>query len=658
LLARLSILIVPAFIAFVAWPGQPAADQLSARDALWTEKGLRAINTSNWAMARKFAKRVESPLAVNLLTWAMLTSASPKVSFDQVAAFIKKNPDWPGQVRLRRRAEEAMKPDLPPDQVLAWFADHPPLSADGMTRLGAALMASGKAAKGQGVLRETWITGNFTKVRERAFYKSFRHLLSGADHLRRLDRLLWEGRYWPVRRMLWKVNPGYRALSNARIHLRRKAGNVDRLIEQVPIEYKNDPGLIYERLRWRRLNRKDNAFEIALNPPPDMVRPEAWWKERSVLVRRAVKKGHITVAYKIASGHGLVAGPEFADAEWLSGWIALRFLGDAKVAKVHFTNLYLSVRYPISLARAAYWAARAEEALNYHDTAAGWYDRAAQHRTAYYGQLAVEQRRPGSSLRLTEEPEVSGSIELEFSKHELVHVIRLLGEIGKRDQLKPFIMRLSQLSDERGWKSLTAKLARFHGRLDLSVAIAKKANRSGMQMLQSGYPLVTPPAMHPKAGAKRPESALVHAIIRQESAFQINAESRAKAQGLMQLLPLTAKRLAKRLGVHYSRDKLTNESDYNLILGQAYLGQLLDDYNGSYVLTLAAYNAGPGRVKRWLLNNGDPRQTEIDAIDWVEMIPIGETRNYVQRVLENLQVYRMRLAEAEIALSLDNDLHN
>ena len=658
MLARLPVLIVLASIALVASSGQPAADHLSERDALWTQKVLRAIDIGNWTMARKFAKRVKAPLASNLLTWARLTSASPKVNFDQVAAFIKQNPDWPGQVRLRHRAEEAMKPDMPADQVLVWFADHPPLSADGMTRLGAALLASGEAANGREVLREAWIAGNFTKVRERVFYKNFRHLLTRDDHLRRLDRLLWEGRYWPVRRMLWKVNPGYRALGNARIHLRRKAGNVDRLIEQVPVEYKDDPGLIYERLRWRRLNRKDNAFEIVLNPPPDMVRPDAWWKERSVLVRRAVKKGHITDAYKIASGHGLVAGPEYADAEWLSGWIALRFLGDAKAAKVHFAKLYFSVRYPISLARAAYWSARAEEALGYYDAAAGWYDRAAQHRTTYYGQLAAAQRRPGSSLRLPEEPEVNGSVEPEFSGHELVLVIRLLGEIGERDRVKPFIMRLSQLSDDRGWKSLTAKLARFHGRLDLSVAIAKKANRSGMQMLESGYPMVTPPAMHPKAEAKRPESALVLAIIRQESAFQINAESRAKAQGLMQLLPRTAKGIAKRLGVRYSRHKLTNEPDYNLILGQAYLAQLLDDYNGSYVLALAAYNAGPGRVKRWLRNNGDPRQTEIDAIDWVELIPIEETRNYVQRVLENLQVYRMRLAETEIALSLDNDLHN
>ena len=233
MLARLPVLIVLASIALVASSGQPAADHLSKRDALWTQKVLRAIDTRNWTMARKFAKRVKAPLAANLLTWARLTSASPKVSFDQVAAFIKKNPDWPGQVRLRHRAEEAMKPDMPADQVLVWFADHPPLSADGMTRLGAALLASGEAANGRKVLREAWIAGNFTKVRERVFYKNFRHLLTRDDHQRRLDRLLWEGRYWPVRRMLWKVNPGYRALGNARIHLRRKAGNVDQLIDQV-----------------------------------------------------------------------------------------------------------------------------------------------------------------------------------------------------------------------------------------------------------------------------------------------------------------------------------------------------------------------------------------------------------------------------------------
>jgi soluble lytic murein transglycosylase len=259
---------------------------------------------------------------------------------------------------------------------------------------------------------------------------------------------------------------------------------------------------------------------------------------------------------------------------------------------------------------------------------------------------------------LPEEPEVNGDSAQEFNGQELVAVIRLLAGIDEQSRLKPFVMKLSEISDERGWKSLAAKLARQNGRRDLSVRIAKAASRAGIRMLQSGYPLINLPAMSKKAQAKRPETPLTLAVIRQESAFQENARSHAKAQGLMQLMPATAKKMSRALKLRYSRRKLTNDPVYNLTLGQAYLGRVIDRYDGSYVLALAAYNAGPARVKQWLRRNGDPRGSEVDAIDWVELIPISETRNYVQRVLENLQVYRMRLAKTEIALSLDSDLHN
>ena len=641
-------------------PGTPgaAAGPLTAEDVDALKKALKAVDDNGRKRAVALGRKIKDPLARKILQWARLKKPDPKASFTEIAAFMAANLDWPDRRRLQRQAEEAMTPKTPDDVVLAWFADHTPISGYGMARLGAALVAAGEEEEGRKILREAWISGNFTKVRERAFYKRYRRLLPLEDHRRRLDRLLWEGRYWPVRRMLWKVKPDYRALSLARMMLRHRRGNVDTAIAKVPDELKSHPGLIYERFRWRRRKGKDaSALELLEKLPDDMGHLELWWVERQALTRRALQKGHVTDAYRIAKGHGLEPGGAFAEAEWLAGWIALRFLDDAEAAMIHFQTMYQSVKYPVSIARSTYWTARALEAQGAPELAEMWHRIAAAYPTTYYGQLSLARLHPGAALNLRSDPEAGEDEKKAFEAHELVRAVGMLGQAGDYDRLRPFILHLDKMAETPGWRRLAGELARRNQRPDLAVMVAKRAHRDGLNFPEIAFPTLLPPLMNQTSGKPPVEVPLILAVVRQESAFNVKAKSHANAQGLMQLLPRTAFKVAKRLKVPFSRRRLTTDGVYNLTLGQAYLFELMGEFKGSLVLALAAYNAGSGRVRRWIRNYGDPREADTDAIDWVEMIPFNETRNYVQRVLENLQVYRRRLAQTEIALTLENDLH-
>jgi soluble lytic murein transglycosylase len=592
-----------------------------------------------------------------IVRWFDYERTDTRVPFEEIAGFIERNPHWPGQARLLRNAEEAMTRGASNAAVLDWFDLREPKSAAGLERLGAALLASNKAVEARAVLRQAWVEGNFTKQREKDFYKRYRRYLTREDHLSRLDRLIWAGRNWPARRMLWKVNADYRSLALARLLLMRNEGNVDTAIAKVPPRLRGDPGLIYERLRWRRRKGRDaSAREMLARAPEHPPRADKWWGERAILARGALRDGDVSEAYRMARDHGLEGGADFAEAEWLAGWIALRFLGDNSEALDHFVTLYEAVRYPVSRARGAYWAGRAALALNQPKLAQHWYLTAARHPTTYYGQLAQARLHPGQGLVLPSEAEPSGTDAAIFAEFDLVRAVRLLAEAGQGEQLRPFIVALGEAYDTPGWRVLTAALARVHGRPDLGITIAKMANQTAGEVMGGGYPTLTPPP-YPKGAKGIPlETPLVLAVIRQESAFDMRAVSPAGARGLMQLMPRTARIMAKERKLQYSRLRLTEDPDFNLSLGQAYLSGLLDQFDGSYVLTLAAYNAGPARARQWVSRNGDPREAGVDAIDWVETIPFGETRNYVQRVMENLQVYRARLNDTEVALSPEDDL--
>lgn len=623
--------------------------RLSSHDREIYHAAFAAAQDGKWPHALQLTGKGKDPLPAKIIQWLYLRHSGTEAEFAEIAAFIKTNSEWPGLKELRRRAEEAISPSAPPGDALGWLDKHPPFTTAGRIALAAALLQVGRRKDARKLLRRTWVDDNFFRGHDGVFLRLYGKLLTRTDHSARLDRLLWDGKYRQAQRMLRRVGKGERALAIARIRLRRLSGGVDTAIQRVPKQLKSHPGLVYERLRWRRrMGRDEGVFKIPAFPPKDLVRPELWWRERNILSRRLLARGSVTDAYSLARDHRLKAGNTYAAAEWLAGWIALRFVGERREALDRFERLYAKVRYPISRARAAYWAGRAAEALGETKRSRTWFARAARLDATYYGQLAAGHL-GGAPRSLADAPKPSRADQVEFGRHELVRAVHVLDELGQDKLINPFIQRLAGLSKDPVQQVLVGRLALAVGRPDLGVRVARRAYRHGIQLRSLAFPVIELPAV-------KPERVLLLAVARQESSFETFARSHAGALGVMQLMPSTARAVSRTLKIRYSKARLTSDPKYNLRLGSAYLTSLLDRYDGSYLLSVAAYNAGPRSVDRWLSEIGDPRTTKIDAIDWIELIPYPETRNYIQRVIENLHVYRYRIGERGIIYSLEAEL--
>jgi soluble lytic murein transglycosylase len=622
---------------------------LSEADTARYKKAFAAAKKQQWKMAKRLAAGATDQRLGMVIHWLWLKQPRSGASFEQISDFLEAHPEWPGRSTLIRRAEAAMTEEIPDSRIFEWFTARAPTSKEGHIRYAKALLSAGRRTTAISELQQAWIEGTFTRAQERAFLKSFGSVLDEEDHRARLDRLLWDNARYEAKRMMRRVGSDHRAMAEARLRLRRFEGGVDWAIAQVPDRLISDPGLMYERLRWRRRKGMDKAaLEILQNPPDELVRPARWWRERKTLVRRLLRLGYVSEAYRIARNHGQTEGKGLLEGEWLSGWIALRFLKDSTVAYQHFRTLHQSAHTPISIARGAYWTGRAADAMGTPGEARLWYTRAARHVTAYYGQLAIERLGDYGDLRLPPEPEPGPPATSRFKQQEVVEIIRQLAELGKDRLVRRFIMRLNNIAETPEEHVLLASLSLFIGRPDLAILSSKRARRAGTELPRHGYPLVALP------DTKGPEKALLLSLSRQESSFNPKAVSRAGARGMMQILPTTARKVAHQLRVKYSKRRLTSDPRYNVRLGSAYLSRLLNGFDGSYVLALAAYNAGPSRVRRWIIAYGDPRDPSVDLVDWIETIPFPETRNYVQRVLEGVTVYRERLRGVALASATAN----
>ena len=436
-------------------------------------------------------------------------------------------------------------------------------------------------------------------------------------------------------------------LYRARQLLMSKSYGVDNAISKVPEKFKNDIGLKYDRLKWRRRRgRLDPSLEILLSVPADplkLIRPDTWWKERAILTRSLIYKKRYPLAYKVSSNHSMTEGPEYADAEWLSGWVALTFLSDPNLALQHFKNFYNNVGYPISLARGAYWIARSYKIIGNKQKSEEWFKEASKYLNTYYGQLAFAESYPGEAFSLVDQPKVDEKYENKFKKNSLIKPLKLLSELSKTDYAKDIIKHLATLDVEQGSEILAGKLSIEIGRYDYAIQIAKKASYDKKFYNEINYPIIETPSI--VNNKKMPKQELILAVIRQESEFDQNGHSYVGARGMMQLMTYTAKLIAKKAKLPYNKSRLKTDPDYNIKLGSYYLTGLLEEYEGSYPFALAAYNAGPKRVKYWRKINGDPQRGKIDYVNWIELIKFKETRNYVQRVLENVNVYRYMLSE-------------
>lgn len=597
---------------------------------------LKALDETRLSDAREHARAMANPLILKYVEWSILRHPRGTDSFAAAAAFLRANPDWPDDAPIRRQAEDRMGGDAPPAEAMAFFKAFPPLTSAGhMRRLEAAEVAAPNEVAG--LARDSWHNATFRQQDEAAFLARYGTHLRPADHFTRFDRLLREGKDKVARELLPRLSPDDKAVAEARLALATRAPEVETMLRNVPASRQADRRLLFERLRWqRRTNDQAGARQLLLGLDGSVPQDEDWWVERQYHVRESLQANRAEEAYKLVVRHGLKRGTGFAEAEFMAGWIALRWLKRPDDALKHFKTLDDGVSAPISKSRAAYWLGRAHEAAKRPLEAASAYERAAQHGQTYYGQLAAK-RLPNRAPLMPSDPQATPAERDGIEKREIVTIARWLAQAGDDERARPFLLRVGRIAQTAGELALTAAFAIEAGRPDIAVSISRRAVESGVALYEAAFPVVD------MGSTGSIERALVLGLARQESNFQTGVSSPAGALGLMQLMPDTARAMAAKTRQPFDLARLTSDPAYNTALGTQYLADMLEKFGGSYELALSAYNAGPNRTARWLESIGDPRGGAIDMVDWVEMIPFRETRNYVQRVMEAVVVYRDRL---------------
>ena len=632
-------------------------------DLNYARQAIKFMEKSNWRDAKKTAKKARAKSIYDFIQWRHLLTTGNKATFIEYKQFIERTKKYPRMGRIKYLAEHKISIHKhSPDEIINWFNTHKPLSGFGEIVLGESFIAIGKKYEGLNLIKKGFVTADLGKNDLKYFRKKFKKYLTNEDFIKRADYLAWENKYWDLKRIIKYLPKNYKLLYTARQLLMNKSYGVDAAISRVPDNLKKESGLNYDRLKWRRKRgRLDSSLEILLNinnTKNYMIRPDKWWIERSILARSLIYKKRYETAYKLTSRHGLTEGSEFAEAEWMSGWIALSFLNDPLLAKNHFIKFYENVRYPISLTRGAYWLGKTYEKLNNNDEAKKWYFEGSKFLTTYYGQLSYLKINSTERFQLNELMNVDKDYAEHFYKNKLVATVYLLDFLKKNKYSKHILRYLANDNIAKGSEILSAKLAADISRFDFSIQVAKIASYQKRFHNKYNYPIISIP--NKVGGRKIPDPALILSIIRQESEFDTSAKSRVGAQGIMQLMPYTAKTLSKKIKLGYSRSKLTRSPEYNINLGSYYIGGLLLEYDGAYPFAIAAYNAGPKRVKYWKKINKNPQKKQIDYVDWIELIKFKETRNYVQRVLENYNVYRYILSQKPIYLKdffKDNPLY-
>ncbi len=585
--------------------------------------------------------------------WVILRSDGNGADFERYRVFINGNPSWPSQVVLRRRLEGSLWDQNRDDGlVLGWFDNETPISAKGKLVLARAFLNRGDRRAAEKLVRDAWRNDAMGSDLEESVLEKFGSLIQPGDHKARMDLLLYGDEESAAMRAAKRLGAGQVALAKARLAVNNKTSNAKAALDAVPSELRSDPGYIFSKVQQlRREEKHAEAAQLLGTAPKDPLRLynyDEWWIERRLLARKLLDDGDNRAAYVVARDAALPAKDIYkTEQEFTAGWIALRYLNDPATASQHFARIGVGSSNPTAIARAGYWQGRAAEASGRSSEARAAYQSAATQSTSYYGQLAraklglpqLALHDAPSSRRGAEKFEIVRAVEILYALEEGGVAIPIFSDMGERADADV----VAALGD------LAARNQDARGQL----IVGKAALNRGLPFDFHAYPVSGIPPF--KSIGPDVERSIVYAIARQESAFHPTVVSPAKAYGLMQVTAGAGKTVTKKYGVSFDLGRLKTDPVYNATLGAAELGTLIEDYRGSYILTFAAYNAGRGSVKKWLARYGDPRDPAVDAIDWVERIPFSETRNYVQRIMENVQVYRARFGGGN-RLQIDADL--
>ncbi len=635
-----TLLLVP----LLAWPLTASrAQEPGAADVALLSQALGLVDKNQSLAARQLVLVSQNQLVRDLVLYYDLRRDDSSADFSTIAALLARHPGWPQKDKIALKAEAALTGAEQPQALIAFFAQNPPQTGPAAIAYVNALEKQGNPVGAEEAARQAWRSVPLAESEESLLLTRYRRALSGADHLARLNFLIESGAPDAVQEGAL-VGPGYAELAAARLALRGRKANAIGLVGQVPGKLRSDPNLLIDLAGYYHGTKQYAALDTLFQQmgPANAGMPEEIWRLRFAAVHRNLRNGATNQAYAIARDHGLFAGSGFAELEWLAGYIALERLRQPKAAFNHFKLYYQgSDHSPISRGKAAYWAARAAEAMGQRQEAKSWLALGAAEPTSFYGQLCAARLGLPPGAGLPHQPPLDQGSYARYRAADLALAMSALARADERWRTNMFFASLRGGAKTQADYQSLARLSQGLGRVDLQVKAAKAARGEGYILIDDLFPRPS------WVGPGTPEQALVLALIRQESEFNDRAVSHADALGLMQLLPSTARGVARRLGLGYNRAKLVLDPGYNVTLGRQYLDEMIQRYGGTYILALTSYNAGPHRTDSWLASNGDPRSTATDFVLWVEAIPFAETRNYVMRILEALTVYRHLLGETD-----------
>ncbi|WP_319568308.1 lytic transglycosylase domain-containing protein [Cohaesibacter marisflavi] len=614
---------------------------------------LSALEKNDQKKALAIQKGMKPSLDRTLLTYILIIGGYHNFPASEIKAFYDHNPQWPSRSLTQRRIEEAVARETETGaEMVRAFGNAIPESTTAAIELAISQAKVGNKAQAAKIIRPIWRESALDSKTESRILSNMRSVLTNEDHFHRASYLLYRDRANGALRLKRYLTDAQMKLVNARVAVIRRARNAGSLLRSVPSSLRKDPGYIFSEIQYtRRQGKETEAADLILKAPLDedhLINHDAWWDERRLLARMMMNKGDARRAYKIAARHSAESGKDFSEAEFHAGFFALRYLHDEKTAAVHFENSWKKATRTQDKSRGLYWQGRAWEAAGDRAVAVKFYQ-AAANATNYYGQLSLEELGT-KHLNLRTPPPANATQKARFERRDLVRAIKRLKAVGQEDRAGPLFRHLARTLADPSEIELAHKLAQSYGLHQNAVQIGQLALNRDMPVDKLAFPLHALPMGVKTNGV---DIALVYALTKQESVFDLKARSHANARGLMQMLPATAKRTARKLGVSYSLSRITSDPNYAVLLGSAFLKENLERFGGSYILTFAAYNAGPGRPPEWIERFGDPRTNEVSAIDWIERIPFSETRNYVMKLIENLQVYEARIHNETLDISKD-----
>jgi soluble lytic murein transglycosylase len=631
-------------------PEKPAGPQLSGDLALIRD-AILAARRGRTGEATETAAKITDPVGQKLVEWYLLRHSESDAPFSRYAAFVAANPGWPSATLLRRRAEARMWQERSNAATVHGFTLDQPLSAKGKFALARVLLGEGDRDGATRLVREAWRSEDLSERTESDAYDAFRDLLTRDDHRARMDKRIGAKDFAGARRAAQRLGSDELTIVKACGAARGKSSKAEDTFNDVPEDARRDLGYTLCRMQWLLAqNRIDDASRVVIAAAPETMAQQdtdQWWRERRILARKLLDQGKFQTAYDVIRPAALPDNPYYrSDLHFMCGWIALRYLDDARTAAAHFARIDQGQSNPTVLARAAYWRGRAAEALGNTAAMRADYEAAARYPTAYYGQLALAKLgRDGLDLRA---PSPAASTE-NAAADERVRAADMLYAIGEPDVVLYFAADLAEESTDVGMLEALGELTGRRNDAKAMLQIGKIALGRGFALDHYAFPTIGIPKHTPVA----PDigRSMTYSVARTESAFDQRDKSAANAVGLMQVTPEAGRDTAKRFKVSYDWSRMVSDPVYNTQMGAAELSALLSEYRGNHAMTFAGYNAGRGRVRDWVKAYGDPRDPNVDPVDWVERIPLSETRNYVQRVIENLAVYQARFEDAGRAMA-------